>query len=242
MAFKFLIEAIVWLSIIGFSKNRTELCLSLSSNKLYLLPTGSDIWVTSFSLIASNGGLETCANICLKYVNKFWGFLESIEIGESLPIDPTGSLEDFDIGSIKYFKSSWVYPKTCCILINEDLNLSGSTFFKSFEETLFFVNHSEYGFEFASDSFISSSCTIRPSSKSIKNILPGLSLSRYSICSLSISTKPVSEPIIKVPSLVTEYLNGLKPFLSRIAPTFLPSVHTTRAGPSQGSIKMLWNL
>ena len=235
-------DEIVRLSIIGFSKNNIELWFSFSSNKLNLLPTGSDIWVTSFSLIASNGGLETWANICLKYVYKFCGFLERIEIGESLPIDPTGSFEDFDIGSIRYFKSSWVYPKTCCIFIKEELSFSVLSFLKSFEEMLFLSSHSEYGFEFAKDSFISSSWTILPSSKSIKNILPGLNLSRYSICSSSMSTNPVSDPIIRVPSLVTEYLNGLKPFLSRIAPTFLPSVHTTSAGPSQGSIKILWNL
>ena len=63
---KFLIEDINSFVRMGLSKNKTELCFSFSYNKLYLLPTGSEIWVTNFSLIASRGGFETCANICLK--------------------------------------------------------------------------------------------------------------------------------------------------------------------------------
>ena len=48
----------------------------------------------------------------------------------------------------------------------------------------------------------------------------------------------ISEDNKTVPSSVIKYLEGLKPFLSRIAPIFLPSVKHIAAGPSQGSIKL----
>ena len=48
------------------------------------------ICVTIFSLIGSSGGLDTCANNCLKYENRFWGLSDSTANGASLPIDPFG--------------------------------------------------------------------------------------------------------------------------------------------------------
>ena len=44
--------------------------------------------------------------------------------------------------------------------------------------------------------------------------------------------------ITKISSFVREYLDGLQPFLSRVAPITLPSVKATEAGPSQGSINV----
>ena len=49
---------------------------------------------------------------------------------------------------------------------------------------------------------------------------------------------PVSEAMITLSSDVTQYLEGLSPFLSRVAPIILPSVKEMDAGPSQGSICM----
>ena len=53
----------------------------------------------------------------------------------------------------------------------------------------------------------------------------------------SIGKTPVSEAIITRSSLVTQYLEGLNPFLSKVAPIIFPSVNEIEAGPSQGSIK-----
>ena len=83
----------------------------------------------------------------------------------------------------------------------------------------------------------SASSTMHPRSVSIKNILPGSSLPEILISAGSISRTPTSEDITTNPSLVTMYLAGLKPFLSKTAPIFLPSVKAMAAGPSHGSIK-----
>ena len=52
---------------------------------------------------------------------------------------------------------------------------------------------------------------------------------------------PDSEAIITRSSLVTQYLEGRKPFLSSVAPIIFPSVKEIEAGPSQGSWKVAWN-
>ena len=74
--------------------------------------------------------------------------------------------------------------------------------------------------------------------KSIKNILPGWSLHLFLTDEGLIGNTPISEERRTVPSSVTRYLDGRKPFLSRIAPIFFPSVKHIAAGPSQGSIKL----
>ena len=72
-----------------------------------------------------------------------------------------------------------------------------------------------------------------------RNIFPGSSLPCDKTFLGSISTTPVSEDITTYPSLVTVYLDGLRPFLSNKAPIYLPSVNGIEAGPSQGSIMQL---
>ena len=52
--------------IIGWSILRVLQCLGVSSKILGLLPTGTALWVTNSSRMASNGGFDTCAKDCLK--------------------------------------------------------------------------------------------------------------------------------------------------------------------------------
>ena len=75
-----------------------------------------------------------------------------------------------------------------------------------------------------------------------RNIFPGSSLPCISTFAGSISKTPVSEDITTYPSLVTVYLDGLRPFLSSKAPINFPSVNGIEAGPSHGSIKHELNL
>ena len=51
------------------------------------------------------------------------------------------------------------------------------------------------------------------------------------------STTPTSEAMMTKPSLVSTYLEGLRPFLSSMAPTISPSEKVNKAGPSQGSMR-----
>ena len=74
---------------------------------------------------------------------------------------------------------------------------------------------------------------------STRNIFPGSSLPCDNTFLGSISTTPVSDDITTYPSLVTVYLDGLSPFLSRSAPMYFPSVNGIDAGPSHGSIMQL---
>ena len=72
------------------------------------------------------------------------------------------------------------------------------------------------------------------------NILPGLRRPVSTILTLSTGMTPASEASMTTPSSVTEYLAGRSPFLSSIPPAYVPSVNSTAAGPSQGSINMEW--
>ena len=65
---------------------------------------------------------------------------------------------------------------------------------------------------------------------------PGRSLSFFMIFSGGISIQPVSEESMRYPSLVMQYLEGRRPFLSRTAPMISPSEKRIDAGPSHGSI------
>ena len=58
----------------------------------------------------------------------------------------------------------------------------------------------------------------------------------------STGNDPASEDITTIPSLVNVKREGLKPFLSNIAPTISPSVKESDAGPSHASIKWAWYL
>ena len=87
---------------------------------------------------------------------------------------------------------------------------------------------------------ISPSCTILPSAVSMRIIFPGRSLpdSRTSLSGNCIT--PVSDASMNIPSSVTVYLAGRSPFLSSMPPASLPSVNSTAAGPSQGSMSIEW--
>ena len=75
-----------------------------------------------------------------------------------------------------------------------------------------------------------------------KNIRPGSNLPCFSTFVGSISSTPTSEDITTLPSFVTVYLEGRRPFLSKSAPIYFPSVNGIEAGPSQGSITQELNL
>ena len=68
------------------------------------------------------------------------------------------------------------------------------------------------------------------------NIPPGETLPFFVIFLLSVGLTPVSDAIVIILSLSIWYLAGLRPFLSSIQTAHLPSVITTPAGPSHGSI------
>ena len=51
---------------------------------------------------------------------------------------------------------------------------------------------------------------------------------------------PTSDPSEKIPSSVILKRDGRSPFRSRQAPTVMPSVNTSAAGPSHGSLKQRW--
>ena len=77
---------------------------------------------------------------------------------------------------------------------------------------------------------------ILPCFKSTTNNLPGCKRPFSIILASSTIKAPASDAIITVPSSVTQYLEGRKPFLSKVAPTISPSVNEIEAGPSHGSI------
>ena len=56
----------------------------------------------------------------------------------------------------------------------------------------------------------------------------------------SMSSTPTSLARTTRPSLVTQYRPGRSPLRSSTAPTTVPSVKATRAGPSQGSMSAEW--
>ena len=56
----------------------------------------------------------------------------------------------------------------------------------------------------------------------------------------SMASIPASEPRITMPSLVSTQRPGRRPLRSSVAPTTVPSVKVTAAGPSQGSMKQEW--
>ncbi len=64
--------------------------------------------MTSSSRIGSIGGLVTCANSCLKYLNRSWGRSDSTASGVSVPMEETGSSPAMTIGVTTIFSSSTV--------------------------------------------------------------------------------------------------------------------------------------
>ena len=118
------------------------------------------------------------------------------------------------------FKSSCVYPNTTCLLSNVSSLCFIGPFFAGISAkcTKFLSNHFLYGCLVTISALISSSLIIRPWFISTKNIFPGSKRPCFSMFLGSKSITPVSEDIITYPSLVTEYLEGRKPFLSKTAP------------------------
>ena len=72
------------------------------------------------------------------------------------------------------------------------------------------------------------------------NMRPGASRPFCSTSSGGMSSTPTSEASTTSPLRVTTQRPGRRPFLSRMAPTFVPSLKAMAAGPSQGSITAAW--
>src|SRR5690606_40498592 len=78
---------------------------------------------------------------------------------------------------------------------------------------------------------------ILPFSRSASSILPGLILPFSVITASLMGNAPASEDKINRSSEVIKYLNGRRPFRSKVAPKVFPLVNNNAAGPSQGSTK-----
>ena len=76
------------------------------SSTLGLGPTKDTSDITIASRIGSIGGLVTCANSCLKYVNSGGRWSDSTASALSLPIEPTGSSPRAAIGAMSTRRSS----------------------------------------------------------------------------------------------------------------------------------------
>ncbi len=87
---------------------------------------------------------------------------------------------------------------------------------------------------------ISSSETMRPWAVSTRNIRPGCRRSFCTTVAGSRSSTPASEAITTRPLSVTQMRDGRRPLRSSTAPTTVPSVKQTEAGPSHGSISEPW--
>ena len=76
---------------------------------------------------------------------------------------------------------------------------------------------------------------------STRNIRPGCSRPRSTIFSGGIGSTPASLASTTVSSLVSHQRPGRRPLRSSTAPSTVPSVKVTQAGPSHGSISDAWN-
>ena len=145
------------------------------------------------------------------------------------------------IGFITIDGSSRVYPNIFCLRSKLKSSISSiSEFWSAILEsnrTRLDSRRSEYSFDLETISLISSFFSIVCFSISTTIISPGPSLP-FSIIEdsrIPLNT-PTSEAINTIPSFVIQYLAGLNPFLSSIAPMVIPSVNATAAGPSHGSV------
>ncbi|MCY1233212.1 hypothetical protein D9M72_457440 [compost metagenome] len=102
------------------------------------------------------------------------------------------------------------------------------------------LTHSAHGLAAATSALTSSSSMIRPASVSTRNILPGETRPFLTTLEGSTSMTPTSEANTTNPSSVIQYRPGRRPLRSSVAPTRLPSVKETAAGPSHGSISREW--
>ncbi len=101
--------------------------------------------------------------------------------------------------------------------------------------------HSPYGCSAASSRLISSSGTIRPCAVSTRNIRPGIRRPRSTISDGSIGSTPDSLASTMRPAAVRHQRPGRRPLRSSTAPSRVPSVNVTQAGPSHGSMSEEWN-
>ena len=97
-----------------------------------------------------------------------------------------------------------------------------------------------HGLVAASSALISLSSTIRPSSVSTRNMVPGDTRPLRTTTRSPTSTTPTSEAKITRPSSVCQNRPGRNPLRSRTEPTRTPSVKDTHAGPSHGSMSVAW--
>ena len=81
---------------------------------------------------------------------------------------------------------------------------------------------------------------MRPSAVSTRNMWPGRTRVRWTMCSGAMSSTPASDAMTTRPSSVTQMRPGRRPLRSRVAPMTVPSVNATAAGPSHGSIRQEW--
>ena len=82
---------------------------------------------------------------------------------------------------------------------------------------------------------------MRPAAVSIRSILPGSSLPFATISADGTSRTPLSLARMIRSSIVRHHRPGRNPLRSNTAPTTVPSVNVTQAGPSHGSIRDAWN-
>ncbi len=76
---------------------------------------------------------------------------------------------------------------------------------------------------------------------STRNIRPGCNRPRSTTFSGGIGSTPASEASTTVSSVVSHHRPGRSPLRSSTAPSTVPSVNVTQAGPSHGSISDAWN-
>ena len=98
-------------------------------------------------------------------------------------------------------------------------------------------SHSCHGCIVARSRFTSVSGTIRPPSRSTRNIVPGSNRPFARVWLSGMSRTPVSEAKMTRSSSVICQRPGRRPLRSMTAPMLEPSVKVTAAGPSHGSIR-----
>ena len=143
---------------------------------------------------------------------------------------------------IRTRRSSSVYPNDTCLRttlswVGRNRGRSGSLASSSSPA----CSHSSYGCSPISWPLISSSVIRRPSAVSIRNILPGSRRPLATMSSVGMSSTPASEASTTRPSRVCHQRPGRSPLRSSTAPTIVPSVKVTQAGPSHASIIEAWN-
>jgi hypothetical protein len=162
--------------------------------------------------------------------------------GVSSPIENVGSFASVAMGFSTITTSSRLHPNAACSArsssgsggISIGITMAGYGSRPS-------RAHSPYGARPASQLFTSvSSCQTLGASGSTHSISPGPSRPRLIFPCPSTGTAPASEQQTTSPSSVRCQRNGRSPLRSSAAPTRRPSLNTTPAGPSHGSLSEAW--